>query len=55
MLRPFSTRTAKLKDSRLRVVTMGGLVEEEAVEYLKSLGFWKEARAGSLTTIARRV
>ena len=45
---------ATLKGSRLKVVGMNGLTEEEAVDYLQKRGLWTEARADSLGTVARQ-
>ena len=45
---------ATLKSSRLKVITMNGLTEEEAVDYLQRRGLWTEARADSLRAVARQ-
>ena len=45
---------ATLKGSRLKVVAMNGLTEEEAVQYLHKRGLWTEARADSLGVVARQ-
>ena len=45
---------ASFNGSRLKVVTMNGPTEREAVEFLHKRGLWMEARADSVGTVARQ-